>query len=85
MPLCGDVRTLNDIGTGAQVRIRRHHSNGAVRQRLLDLGLMPNVLVTLVRSAPLNDPIQLRLDGSSITLRRREAVTIEVSGEDMPR
>lgn len=70
--------TLNDIPPGKRARIRGHHATGAVRQRLLDLGLMPNVSVLMVRAAPFNDPIELRLDATDITLRRREAVTIEV-------
>lgn len=76
------MNTLNDVAPGGRVRIRRHLSTGAVRQRLLDLGLMPNVLVTVVRSAPLNDPIEVKLDASNVSLRRREARTIEVSVED---
>ena len=75
--------TLNDIPNGETVRIRRHFSSSAVRQRLLDLGLMPNVTVRVVRSAPLNDPIELRLDASSICLRRQEAATIEVYQDEI--
>ncbi|SNY93155.1 ferrous iron transport protein A [Cohaesibacter sp. ES.047] len=71
--------TLNDIMPGNKVTIRRHHSTEAVRQRLLDLGLMPETRVLVVRAAPLNDPLELRLDATDITLRRREAATIEVS------
>lgn len=63
------------------MRIRRHRSEGAVRQRLMDLGLMPNTVVTVVRSAPLDDPIEVQLEASSVTLRRQEAVTIEVEDE----
>jgi ferrous iron transport protein A len=40
------------------------------------------VLVTVVRSAPLNDPIEVKLDASNVSLRRREARTIEVSAEE---
>ena len=72
------VKTLNDIPNGQVARIRRLFSSRAVRQRLLDLGLMPDVTVGVVRSAPLNDPIELRLDASSICLRRQEAATVEV-------
>ena len=72
------ARTLNDVSPGSSVRLRRHHSTGAVRQRLMDLGLMPNVDVEVVRCAPLNDPIELRLDATDISLRRREAATIEI-------
>ena len=71
--------TLNDISPNSTVRIRAHHATGAVRQRLLDLGLMPNASVTVVRAAPLNDPIALRLDATDISLRRQEAATIEVT------
>jgi len=74
----GTHRTLNDIHPGETVRIRRHHANGAVRQRLMDLGLMPNVDVLVIRSAPLNDPIELKIGISNVTLRRQEAATIEV-------
>ncbi|MBB4305420.1 ferrous iron transport protein A [Rhodobium orientis] len=75
-------RSLNDIKPGCRVRIRRHHSSGAVRQRLMDLGLMPNVDVLVVRSAPLNDPIELKLEAANVSLRRQEAATIEVFDND---
>ncbi len=74
-------KNLNDLLPGNRARIRRHRSEGGVRQRLLDLGLMPGVEVTLVRSAPLNDPIELKVDASSISLRRKEAETIEIHDE----
>jgi len=44
----------------------------------MDLGLMPNVDVLVIRSAPLNDPIELKIGISNVTLRRQEAATIEV-------
>lgn len=79
-PVAG--RTLNDVATGSRVRISRHTATGAVRQRLMDLGLMPNVVVTVLRSAPLNDPIELQLDAANVSLRRQEAATIEVFNDD---
>jgi len=74
--------TLNDVPSGRRARIRRHRASGAVRQRLMDLGLMPDVEVLVVRSAPLNDPIQLRLSAANVSLRRQEAATIEVHDDD---
>jgi len=71
-------RTLNDVPSGRRARIRRHRAVGAVRQRLMDLGLMPDVEVLVVRSAPLNDPIQLQLNAANVSLRRQEAATIEI-------
>ncbi|MBK1699442.1 FeoA family protein [Thiococcus pfennigii] len=75
------VRTLNDFPPGRRVRIHRLLGHGAVRQRLMDLGLMPGIVVTVVRSAPLDDPIQVMLDTNHVTLRRHEAAAIEVSDE----
>ncbi|MBK1644138.1 ferrous iron transport protein A [Thiocapsa imhoffii] len=72
------VPTLNDIRSGQRARIRRHHARGAVRQRLMDLGLMPNVEVEMVRSAPFDDPVQIKLAATHIALRRAEAAFIEV-------
>lgn len=75
-------RTLNDMRPGRRARIRRHLGRGAVRQRLMDLGLMPDVEIILVRSAPLNDPIEIKLEATSLTLRRREAATIEIFDDE---
>ncbi len=81
-PPKGPSRTLNDMCPGRRARIRRHLGRGAVRQRLMDLGLMPNVDVTLVRCAPLGDPIELKLEATSLTLRRHEARTIEIFDDE---
>jgi ferrous iron transport protein A len=70
--------TLDDLLPGDYARIQRHHAEGAVRQRLMDLGLMPDTLVEMIRTAPLGDPIELRLGDSSVVLRRREASSVEV-------
>ncbi|MCJ8499787.1 FeoA family protein [Desulfatitalea alkaliphila] len=76
-PAC-HCRVLADIGTGCRCRIRRHRSQGAIRQRLLDLGFVPNAEVEVVRCATLGDPLQMRLGDYSVTLRKREADLIEV-------
>ncbi|NCC41417.1 MAG: ferrous iron transport protein A [Gammaproteobacteria bacterium] len=84
MPKSSDrpTRTLNDIRPGHRARIRRHLGRGAVRQRLMDLGLMPDVEIVLVRSAPLGDPIEIKLEAANVTLRRREAATIEICDDE---
>ncbi|RYH11410.1 ferrous iron transport protein A [Tropicimonas sp. IMCC6043] len=75
----GEDVSLCDILPGASCRICRLHGHGPVRQRLLDLGFQPGREITVLRRAPLNDPIELRLGDSFIVLRRREAAHIEVS------
>jgi len=72
-------QSLNDIANNTSCRIRRLHTKGAIRQRLLDLGLVPGVAVTMIRCAPLADPLEVRIGDSFITLRRAEAAQIEVT------
>lgn len=70
--------SLNDLRPGAQGRVWRLHGQGAIRQRLLDLGLLPGTEVTVMRSAPLDDPIEIRVGDAFLTLRRSEAMMIEM-------
>jgi len=72
---------LGDIKPGKMARIRRHHSCGAIRQRLLDLGFVPDSEVNVIRLAPLGDPIQCKIADYNVTLRRSEASLIEVEYE----
>lgn len=53
--------------------------NGALRRRLLELGLLPGTKVTLIRRAPMGDPIELRLRGYSLSIREAEASAVEVT------
>ncbi len=70
---------LNDVKSGSRTRIHCHHSSGAIRQRLLDLGFVPNAEVDVVRRAPLGDPIECKVANYCVTLRRSEAAMIEVN------
>ncbi len=71
--------SLNDLAPGAACRILRIAGEGPVRQRLIDLGLQPGHSVTMIRAAPLFDPIELRIGDSFVALRRHEAVLVEVA------
>jgi len=69
----------DDCPPGTTCRILRLMGCGAVRQRLLDLGIRPEREVTVLRNAPLNDPIELMVGDSYIVIRRREAAQIEIA------
>ncbi len=69
---------LRDIEPGRQARIRCHHANGAIRQRLLDLGFVPQTIVKVIRKAPLGDPIECSVGTYKVALRNSEASLIEV-------
>ncbi|WP_421904089.1 FeoA family protein [Maridesulfovibrio sp.] len=74
-------KSLLDIPIGGKAIIRGHSSGGAVRQRLLDLGFVPGREIEVVRVATLGCPLELRVAGYCVTLRRTEAYQIEVEDE----
>lgn len=69
---------LSDLRSGDRCTVIAHHSAGAFRKRLLEMGFVPGEEVLVVRSAPLKDPIEYNLLGYHVTLRRQEADSIEV-------
>ena len=73
--------TLDQLSIGASAVITAVGGAGALRCRLLDMGLIPRTRVTLQKVAPMGDPIEIRVRGYELTLRVEEAKKIEVDGE----
>jgi len=69
---------LIDIKTGQTVRIIEVGGEGALRQHFLDMGVIPGAQVTLVKLAPMGDPMELRIHGYELTLRLADAAKITV-------
>ncbi|MBQ1367912.1 MAG: FeoA domain-containing protein, partial [Firmicutes bacterium] len=69
---------LKDLKIGESAIIRKVGGEGALRQHFLDMGLIPGVEVTMVKLAPLGDPMEVRLHGYELTLRKEEASQIEI-------
>ncbi|QQO11394.1 ferrous iron transport protein A [Breznakiella homolactica] len=65
------------VPAGTLGRISRVHGEGALRRRLLDMGLTPGTSVKVVKLAPMGDPMELELRGYSLTLRRADAANID--------
>ena len=70
--------TLNQLAVGVPGRITRVGGEGALRCRLLDMGLIPKTNVTVTKIAPLGDPMELRLRDYTLTIRLEDAKNIEV-------
>ena len=70
---------LNELKTGESARIERVGGEGALRQHFLDMGVIPGAEVTLVKLAPMGDPMELRIHGYELTLRLADAEKIEIS------
>ena len=69
---------LNQVRIGRTVRVVRVHGEGALRQRILDMGLTKNAEVKILKMAPFGDPIEMTVRGFELSLRKAEAACVEV-------
>lgn len=74
--------TLKDLEIGESASILSVGGEGALRQHFLDMGLIPEAEVTMVKLAPMGDPMQLKIHGYELTIRIADAEKIEVSRID---
>ena len=74
--------TLCDLGIGNKAKILAVNGHGALRDRLLDMGLTPRTTVMIRKTAPMGDPIELTLRSYELTLRLDDARNIEVERVD---
>ena len=72
------ITTLKDVSIGQTVRVEAVGGDGALRQHFLDMGVIPGTEITLVKYAPMGDPMELRLHGYELTLRLADAEQITV-------
>ncbi len=76
-----DMKRLSDIKPGDSGFVKQIGSSGALRRRIIDMGITPGVEIKLVKSAPLGDPIEISLRGYNLSLRNTEARQIVLSSE----
>ena len=74
--------TINDLEIGQQGVIKTVGGEGLLRLRFLDMGLIPGTVVQLQKVAPMGDPIQIRVRGYELTIRREDAGQIAVEEVD---
>ena len=77
-----DKMTLDKLPIGKSAVIVQVGGEGALRCRLLDMGLIPRTRVTVRKAAPMGDPIEIHLRGYELTLRLEEAKEITVNPEE---
>jgi ferrous iron transport protein A len=72
------MKTLDQLKPGSKGRIKRLSVQDKLGQRLMDMGVYAGLRLTVVRNAPLEDPMELELDGYFVSLRHEEARFVEV-------
>lgn len=73
------MKTLRDTTIGKTVKIVKIHGEGAVRRRIMDMGITKGTQVTIRKVAPLGDPLEITVRGYELSLRKADAEMIEVS------
>ncbi len=71
--------TLDKMPIGSAATVTAVGGEGELRCRLLDMGIIPGTKITLSKIAPMGDPLELRLRGYVLTLRKEDAANIDVT------
>ena len=72
------MKTIREVSIGETVRVVRLHGEGAVKRRIMDMGITRGVEVHVRKVAPLGDPIEVTVRGYELSLRKADAEMIEV-------
>lgn len=72
------MKTLRAAKVGDTVHVVRLHGEGAVKRRIMDMGLTKGIPVSVRKVAPLGDPIEVRVRGYELSIRKGDAEMIEV-------
>lgn len=72
------MKTLRQTRIGETVRVTRLHGEGAVKRRMMDMGLTKGVEIYLRKVAPLGDPLEITVRGYELSIRKEDAEKIEV-------
>ena len=72
------MKTLKQIKVGGRARVVKLHGEGALRRRIMDMGITKGVEIYVRKVAPLGDPIELNVRNYELSIRRADAELIEV-------
>lgn len=72
------MNTLKDVKIGETAKVKRLHGEGALKRRIMDMGITKGVEVYVRKVAPLGDPIEIMVRGYELSLRKADAEMIEV-------
>jgi ferrous iron transport protein A len=76
------LQTLNDVAVGKNVVVKKLHGEGALKRRIMDMGITKGVAIHVKRVAPLGDPIEVMIRGYDLSIRKEDAKMIEVEHID---
>lgn len=72
------MKTLKEIPIGSSAKVKKLHGEGAVKRRIMDMGITKGVEVHVRKVAPLGDPLEITVRGYELSIRKADAEMIEV-------
>lgn len=72
------MKTLRDVKCGTSAKVTKLHGDGAIKRRIMDMGITKGTEVLVRKVAPLGDPIEVKVRGYELSLRKADAAMIEV-------
>lgn len=79
MKTVSETKTLADVKIGETVTVTKLNGEGAIKRRIMDMGITKRTKIYVRKMAPLGDPIEVMVRGYELTLRKEEAKLVEVS------
>lgn len=73
------MRTLKDIEVGQSAVVMKLHGEGAIKRRIMDMGITKGTVILIRKVAPLGDPIEVNIRGYELSIRKADAQKIEVN------
>ena len=77
-------KTVNDMKIGERAVVTGLGCSGALRRRIIDMGITPGAVVILRKAAPMGDPLEINVRGYELSIRRSEAREITVEIQETP-
>lgn len=74
------MRTLRDAAVGSTVSVVKLHGEGAVKRRIMDMGITKGVSIYIRKVAPLGDPVEITVRGYELSVRKQDAEMVEIEG-----
>lgn len=72
------MKTLKDAKIGTTVKVVKIHGEGAIKRRIMDMGITKNVEIYIRKAAPLGDPIEITVRDYELSIRKADAEMIEI-------
>lgn len=72
------MNTLRDVKVGDTVKVKKLHGEGAIKRRIMDMGITKGTEIYVRKVAPLGDPVELTIRGYELSVRKADAEMVEV-------